>query len=785
MKSRPILCLLVLATGGGPVADELRWKNGDVMPGVLLGGGADRIRWSSPHWPEPWVLQTGSLESVRFDSTPDASGGTWRILTFAGDVLLADPEGADDLFLHIDGPIPGARRIRRDAVRMMERVDVPDRIFLADSYRDWLDRGSGPILDLRYRVYALGAGWDREGEIPDFSRMEPIDEGKLPEGRIDFGVVRFDGPRAVVFEGEIELLDSDHTMNMSAFYSEGGVANWGRLTVGSHELEIDHRKDRDPGSYTRRSSFHDTPGRRDLRFEYIGDAAEHPICPGLLPEGVGGPFFGLGVPRSLLAAGAVPRPEWKADSDGELTTERFATLVRPMVVPESFEIELELSSSRSPRFRFGLGPTLSAGSSVDAFRLETWGEALVVTRGDFFETVRILEEGEREVRLRLHYDGSERRLMVLALDGTLLARWEGERIDPGDSGICLVNRGDDLTVERICLTRLCSGAESSGFARDRVHLVGGGTLPGSLRRDAATGAWSVLSGEESRDLELDRVVRVVHAARERDPVPADAVLIYGRGEILKGRLLEVGQETVTLATGLDVEPMICSREGLVSLQFFSSDHRKRFQDSILRTDEFTLQGKLVLQAGEEPLWWLPEGAREPQPLASRITGRVERLRTASIGSNPPHRIWFHGNMSVPCRLISCDADLVEIETPLLGRCTLASRYIRAIELDRRPVRLVPEREAFRWLEEWLERIPPENIMGNGTPTPVVVPDDEVVERIKEALIIPRIRQDPPPTHLLVARNGDVRRGNLVSIDENSVRLRVRQREQVLARDLLR
>ena len=181
MRSRLMFCLAVLAAGGGSVADELRWKNGDVMPGVLLESGADRIRWSSPHWTEPWVLRIGSLASVEFDRPVGTPGGTWRILTCTGDFLLADLEGADDHDFHISSPILGVNRIGREAIRMMERVDSSDRIFLADSYQDWLDRGPGPILDLRYRIYALGEGWDREGERPgrEAERRFPVPEAMM------------------------------------------------------------------------------------------------------------------------------------------------------------------------------------------------------------------------------------------------------------------------------------------------------------------------------------------------------------------------------------------------------------------------------------------------------------------------------------------------------------------------------------------------------------------------------------------------------------------------------
>ena len=815
---RPIPSLAVLVGCIGLVADELRWRNGDMMPGTLLEAEAGQVRWSSPQWPEPWILEAGSLEAVEFDGPTSTHGGTWRILTHAGDSLLADLEGADDLEFHIGSPILETRRIRREAVRMMERLENPDRIFLAGSYRDWLESDRGPILDLRYRIYKLGEGWDVEGEIPVFADMEPIAEGSLPNGRIDFGVVSFEGPRAVVFEGEIEMLDTaTYFINMRTSTYEDDVVNWARLWIGERSLDMDRRgNDR---YHVVSSDLSHISGRQLLRFEYIGDSGEQLIHPGLRPVETGGTYIGPddfaaihrfhlsesnihvledeigetyngpGNPYSLASMGTERMPGWQAGSDGHLKTiVGNASVIRSVVIPESFDLEVELSSGSSPRFMLGLGSTIEVAKSFDTFRLETWDEALVATRDDSFKTLRILEEDDRELRFRLHYNGADRLLQVFDFDGTLLARWDGVRIDPGVSGICLINEGDDLVVRRICLTRRDGGPVFTGFDQPWVRLLGGEILRGSLRHDPATGSWSVAFGEESRALDPDQVERVVHPSREMTPMPSDVVLTDGRGTRIKGRLQEVTDDALILVTDLSETPVACSRDGLESLLFLSSGYQRSIPDSELKIGTFAFQGNLELKEGEDPLWWLPEGALEPQPLTSRIIGRIERRHPVSGAEDHPHRIRLYGNMSLPVRSISLDEDHLEFETFLLGRRTIESRHLRAIELDRNTVRLNPQDpDADREPDPRPEVFEAMRIdVQPGVRFPSGLPDEgDVRKRVEQALRIPRFQRGDPPTHLVVARNGDVERGRLIAIDEDSLRLRSRLREKTLERDLVR
>ena len=812
-----ILGLVLLTVGAEVVADTLHRNNSTFEQGRLLDGGPERIRWSNPGWPEPWEVRISFLESVVFAEPSPAFQGSWRMLTQAGDYLSVDLESADDTGYLVRSPIWGVKRIKRESVRILERTDSLDRIFQADSYRDWADLGPGPLMNLRYRIYDLDEGWDLQEEVSKFSELKLVEEGSLPSGRIDFEVVSFDRPRAVAFEGEVELQDITYGFALVEPGSRKKTPRWARLTIGSEVKENDARDDpHHEGSGVYTSYLRNLSGKQTFRFEYLGEAPKVQIYPGLLPEKVSMPFSDRKNPYSLVERAFDSLPDWKEAFDGKLTTlKERASLIRRVDLPENFELELEFFARNRPHFSFGFGPMLALGTSVAAFRLETWEDVLVVTRGDDYKVVRILENDDREVRLSLRYDGRARELTVYAPDGKLLVRWVGARIDTGISGVCLINRGQDLTLGRFSLTRLDFAIEPSITARNRVRLVGGEELSGRLHHDANVGSWAVVTGSGRREITLAKVNRVSHPPRKNDRGANRTLLSYGQNNALGGRLLKIDDQSVTLATGLTEVPLICSREGLQQLLFSYSERtrhakyqfvalrnlleKRRFfsaADSknlaVLRTPNDNLIGKLTIHEDSETLRWLPIGATAAQTVDSQLLGQFGFQRFIpeypSSDSLLPDRIWLYGDMSVPCRVLSCDENRVEIESRYLGRRTIAARYLQAVELNRL---FFTGEEPFtdnRMIWRGGPFSPPFFVNGVGRRDPAH-PDtrwgmDQLIERIENALRLSRSLQDRPPTHLAIARNGDVLRGELIRVDGDSIRFRINEREVSFDRDRL-
>ena len=79
---------------------------------------------------------------------------------------------------------------------------------------------------------------------------------------------------------------------------------------------------------------------------------------------------------------------WQPSVSGHAETKRKEeVLLRPLTLPDTFEIDLELASTRSPRFVMALGKDREAAEAEDSLCLETWDNELILAQDEVFETL--------------------------------------------------------------------------------------------------------------------------------------------------------------------------------------------------------------------------------------------------------------------------------------------------------------------------------------------------------------------------------------------------------------
>ena len=143
-----IMVLLFPVGAGFPNPDEigLRWKNGDVLPGQLLESSAGTIRWSSPYFLDDLILDVKVLDGVAFwkqDSPPVTEDGqvstteAFRVNTLSGDAWIADLIDSDDETFLFSSKRHGQFRVKRSAVYMLERQERPDFLFDGSQLKNW------------------------------------------------------------------------------------------------------------------------------------------------------------------------------------------------------------------------------------------------------------------------------------------------------------------------------------------------------------------------------------------------------------------------------------------------------------------------------------------------------------------------------------------------------------------------------------------------------------------------------------------------------------------------
>ncbi|MEO2006568.1 MAG: hypothetical protein ABGY41_21015 [Candidatus Poribacteria bacterium] len=635
-------------------ASRLVWKNGDAFPGALLESEPGEVRWASPHFAEPLVVDVAALASIAFPEQPVPAFEAHKVGMVSGDVLVADLVGVDGEGFLLWSRRHGEIHVARDMVHSLSRQHHPNLLFDGSQFAAWTPARASASGDTR--------------------------------GRTGFS-----------------------------------TTDWG-------------------------------------------------------PDAEGHPY----------------------------TDVAQAEMTRALDWPERFELVVEFASAERPGFVLALGRDLDR-----ALRLETWGDDLVIAQGKQFERVLTVEEGQQEVRLRLAFDGGLGVVTVHDLTGLLLAELSGVRPLKQDAGLIIRSRGRDLMVKRLRGYRQTSKGprQPVDWARPRVHIVDGQVIYGRLF-DSGEVAYVLAGDGARRDVDLREIDRLVRPDLELGAVGGPAQLTYADGSVLRGSVEGLNGDRVTLRTAFADEPVASVLAGASRLEFGSAPERdeEEYEDELVYSTG-TLRGRISFDGQDGSLiQWQVVGGVEPVPVAFGGGTHIRRGRgsVSSAGAYDreayPDVLRLKSRDVIACEVVSADDEKVQFRSPLVEAGSLDTRHVKAIEFSPGGIASRPTADvqlsiqgsramAMRMilaeqqnhqgagqLEIVVQFAGPEGeariirVDGNGmmiTPNGGVKGvDDDALDR---ALTVPRFLRDDPPTHVLMAKTGDLLRGRLLSIDKQTVR----------------
>ena len=116
---------------------KLRWKSGDVLPGKLLESTSGTIRWASPYFSDDLAVDIDVLDSVVFPEQSVPVTEAFRVGTVSGDVWMADIVDSDDNTFLFSSARHGRFRVSREAIYSLERHVHPNLIFDGSRMTDW------------------------------------------------------------------------------------------------------------------------------------------------------------------------------------------------------------------------------------------------------------------------------------------------------------------------------------------------------------------------------------------------------------------------------------------------------------------------------------------------------------------------------------------------------------------------------------------------------------------------------------------------------------------------
>jgi len=484
MQFSSILKLLLLVSLMVPAQGQetqLRWHNGDVLSGTLLEGTSSQVRWSSAIFSDDLVVDCEALESIVFARPTELSTEAFRVCTVSGDVFVADLVGSDENVFLFSSKRTGQVRVNRDAVYSLNRLEDPNLVFDGSQYEDWNLALEGPIKDLTYRVFHIDEDWERDDPFPDLSTLAHETEGSLAAGYLDLGLSGFPDVVsaglhfAMTFEGQFDVSEAGEYRFKLYADDQARLFVDGRLVVEFLDNGRNPEAGGHAGFVTLGKGFH------ALRVEFLELGGEFKLAAG---------FTGPDDRRQALV-GVNKTSSWSKGPGGYMQSGRKKNGVFTEIeIPEQFEIDLELHASTSPRFALAFGMDALGPESNESLRLETWENELVVIQDKVFEPVMTLPKDQHDVRLRFVYASDVRELRVYDATGQSLVNVKGVQPATGKSGIFLRNRGDDLTVRRLCVYRRSGASTRQTFdaAKPRVHLMDGRVVYGHLHVAEGGGA---------------------------------------------------------------------------------------------------------------------------------------------------------------------------------------------------------------------------------------------------------------------------------------------------------
>lgn len=484
----------------------------------------------------------------------------------------------------------------------------------------------------------------------------------------------------------------------------------------------------------------------------------------------------------MVLRGRNAQLDWYADRVGHLRTDKVKSKIfHALDLPERFEIDLELASdTRPPGFVFALGKNLD-----ETVRLETWVNELVVVQGTLFEPVLTIQPDQRSFRLRLAYDGDADVLEILDFAGNLLLKLDGVEQTVAEPGLYVYNRGQDLTVRQLRVYRRPTNLAKQPVdaSKPRIHLMDGRVVYGKLfvEKDSAY----VLDADEvRRDIDLQQIDRVVQPGAALTETDYPVALTYPDGAVLHGKIDRVSEDGVVLQTDFADEPITCAFTG-ASLLRIKSDHRwvpKQVEDGDKLFHPFgNLRGKVLFDGQDESLIrWKPVGALEPVRLANTRAVRIERnnRRTSKVWPHNTaqfrHVLHLRNGENIPCQISAYDGTTVNFQSPFINAEHIGSVHVKAFEFsDRTHAKGIGSTRGLSQLAISKSRIANNE---QRTANTQQEPEHGKLEmKLERALTVPRFSRDNPPSHILVAENGDMKRGKLISFNGQSLQFDSRLR----------
>tara|TARA_R110002072_G_scaffold26058_5_gene86690 strand:- start:17176 stop:20118 length:2943 start_codon:yes stop_codon:yes gene_type:complete len=549
--------------------------------------------------------------------------------------------------------------------------------------------------------------------------------------------------------------------------------------------------------------------------------------------------------RAVVFQGPGSRDDWESsgqieswtDSKGTLeTSATMATLFRDLKLPQVARVELDISWEGKPNFVIAVGvdPRSAENTWADAFHIEVWDEDIVAVWEDGslagVQSIAKLKELGNRLQVTLKIDQTNRHVMIESMRGETLTQYTLPIKKPrvAQTGIYFRNIDGVLRIRSLQVLHATDlNSKSSDRAKTAENTEGPDvdTAVRLVNGDAFQGRWKAIQdeqwlfedGEEERSVPSDEILVMDfrRAIPKGDLEPQSTTIDYLQirtfdGMRLSGRLQRIDEQAMHVIAEATQSQISIPISSIDTIDFQSSQtavpslrgqmrlelEGTRLHGRLLDTEPDnqptplrfgpteiaastmlpSLQGKLILRptiettksatelrierlakireaaqqkkglrvvqnqviavqpAAKAGVWNVFNKAFNPAAIQKAVSGKPIYLKTGEV---------------IPGKVIAIDEREVTFESSMTKKTKLPREQIRALHLS------------------------------GGNANSVI--DEQERERL---LTVPRNRKNSPPTHLLIARNGDMMRCRLVSLTEETAEVESRLETITIPRNVI-
>jgi peroxiredoxin len=497
---------------------------------------------------------------------------------------------------------------------------------------------------------------------------------------------------------------------------------------------------------------------------------------------------------------------WREESGQLLTDQEGVALRGDFGIPARAAIEFEISWKTKPDFVLALGVDASPGSIQRAFRLEAWGGSLVVQREVESEAdldvVQEVTPGPGRTHLQLFLDQEAGRLLAFSEGGRRLAELTLNTPKPVVlPGLYLSNLRGDLRLESLRISRW-SGELPREVRGDqaRIHQVDGSIRYGRvIRFDAAAREFVFHDGSRETRIHQDSISSLFLSAPGEERARAIRA-VYLDGTRLSGELVKVDKGRVLVKSPGFSEVLRLPIAGLRSLVVLRNQREPQAPDMSagrLEMNGLLLTGRLAdgrHKAGSSCLVWQPSGSTAASALLPDTSGRIiykelppqvpqqqqpqdaQRAAMAQLRRRVlvNGRVRVQQNQDLGAMIVRFAEALSERPAP---EQTGERRALHLRDGDVIPSVITKIDESGVWFRSSLSQstfVPHVKVKAielADTSNPLLV---RLTRSKRDRLLtLPRMQKPDPPTQMIRARNGDILRGRVVTMDDKTLHLEIR------------